>query len=183
MPLFRRRPTTGPTHEPDPVDTLPLSDLLLQGEDMIERLATAHRDRWGLGSGGTWAVDQTTATITWTFPDTRVHAPVQILATYAPGPGSWRWAWANPSITPALRSAADELRDWGLRRGHDAFTTPDLTVDETTAATLVALAVRVTRATGFYRGSGGTVPYLTFGDVTIEHADGRVEPFRVSVST
>lgn len=72
-----------------------LSALLLQGEDMIERLGRAHMS-WGLGSADRWDLDQTTGTITWTFADKTATAPAQILGSFSPprirgcGPGPTR---------------------------------------------------------------------------------------------
>ena len=55
-------------------------------------------------------------------------------------------------------------------------------VDETAASTLVALAVRVTEATGYYRGPGGnSAVIITFGPVTLTATDGSVSTFNVSV--
>jgi hypothetical protein len=43
--------------------------------------------------------------------------------------------------------------------------------------------VRVTKVTGFYRGSGtASVPVITFGPVTLTAADGSTSTFTVDVS-
>ena len=51
------------------------------------------------------------------------------------------------------------------------------------AATLAALAVRITRATGFYRGTGSAaIPMITFGPVTLTGADGAISTFKIDVT-
>lgn len=159
-----------------------LSVLLLQGEDMIEQLGRAHMS-WGLGSADRWDLDQTTGMITWTFPDRTATAPAQILGSFSPASRSWLWAWANQSILPDMSRDARVFRDWAEANGQPSLAQPRIEADETAAATLVALAVRVTEATGYYRGPGGnSAVIITFGPVTLTSADGSVSDVDISVS-
>ncbi|WP_330461598.1 hypothetical protein OIB37_34855 [Streptomyces sp. NBC_00820] len=155
--------------------------LLLQGEEMIAQLAEAHRT-WGLGTADRWDLDQTTGLITWTFPDKTATAPAQILGSYSSRSGSWMWAWANPSILPGMARDAQNLRAWGDAHQHDAFTRATFEADEQAAATLIALAVRVSETTGFYRGPGASsYTVITFGPVTLTTPDGDTRTFTVDV--
>jgi hypothetical protein len=73
------------------------------------------------------------------------------------------------------------FRDWAEANGHPALAQPKIEADETTAATLTALAVRVTEAAGYYRGPGGkSAVIITFGPVTLPAADGSVSGFDIS---
>jgi hypothetical protein len=46
----------------------------------------------------------------------------------------------------------------------------------------MALAVRLTKATGFYRGPGGnSVSIITFGPVTLTAADGSTSTFNINI--
>jgi hypothetical protein len=159
-----------------------LSTLLLQGEDMIEQPATAHRS-WGLGSATRWDLDQRTGLISWTFLDKIATAPAQIIASYSPRAGSWRWAWANPSILPELSRDSRTIRDWAQANGgHTALTEPDVAADDEKAGSLAALAVRITRATGFYRGTGSAgIPFITFGPVTLTQSDGSTSTVTIDI--
>jgi hypothetical protein len=159
-----------------------LSILLLQGEDMIEQLGRAHMS-WGLGSADRWDLDQTTGIITWTFPDKTATAPAQILGSFSPGSGSWLWAWANKSILPDMSRDARIVRDWAEANGHPALAQPKIDADVQAASTLVALAVRVTGATGCYKGPGGnSTLIITFGPVTLTAADGRVSTLNININ-
>ncbi|MFD7442406.1 DUF6882 domain-containing protein [Streptomyces sp. NPDC059909] len=165
----------------DQVDQADLTTLLLQGEDMIEQLARAHMS-WGLGSADRWGLDQRTGVITWTFPDKVATAPAQILGSYNPAAGSWLWAWANQSVLPEMSRDARAVRDWAEAHGHLALTEPKVDADEQQAATLAALAVRITKAAGFYRGSGGSsIPVITFGPVTLTAEDGSTSTFTMDI--
>ncbi|MER5280326.1 DUF6882 domain-containing protein [Streptomyces sp. NPDC002809] len=179
MGLFKRTgKPEGPAQGVDPAD---LSTLSLQGEDMIDQLARAHMS-WGLGSADRWGLDQRTGLITWTFPDRTATAPAQILASFSPSSGSWLWAWANESILPEMSRDARSVRDWAEAHGHPALARPETEADAQAAATLAALAVRITGATGFYRSSGGkSVAIITFGPVTLTAADGSTSTFTVDI--
>lgn len=147
---------------------------------MIKQLGDAHTS-WGLGSADRWGLDQRTGIITWTFPDKTATAPAQILGSHNPTASSWLWAWANASILPEMSQDARRVRDWADERGYSALTEPKAEADDEAAASFASLAVRITQATGFYRGSGSaSVPFITFGPVTLER-DGETSTFTVDV--
>jgi hypothetical protein len=162
-----------------------LSTLLLQGEDMIGQLAEAHLS-WGLGSAQRWELDQTNGLLTWYFPDRTATAPAQIIGTWLPATRSWLWAWANNSIPPALTRDSRAVRDWAEEHGHASLTAPKIEADKERAAMMAAFAVRVSGATGFFRGTGESdadpVPVFIFGPVTTVAADGRTSVFEIEVS-
>lgn len=174
MAMFRRSKKAA---SPSLAD---LSVLLLEGEDMLEKTTAVHR-HWGLGTAEKWGLDQTTGLITWTFPDRTAVAPAQILASHNASAGTWWWACENPSILPALQTASRETCEWLEDNGHAHLAQPRLTVTPDIADTLTALATRITKAFGFYRGSGASDVLVTFGPVTITWADGRTETVDISV--
>ncbi|MGW3246766.1 DUF6882 domain-containing protein [Streptomyces sp. NPDC001070] len=176
MGLFKKAAKQQPTaSQPD------LAVLVMQGEDMIEQLAEAHR-KWGLGTADRWDLDQRTGEITWTFPDKIATAPAQIIGSYNRSTSSWVWAWANDDILPAMSRDSEKVRDWAAANGHAGLALPRVEVDEETAGTIAAVALRVTGATGFYRGGSGTAfPIITFGPVTLTSADGEVSSFTVDI--
>lgn len=178
MGIFKRSSTPAPDQSGADED---LATALLKGEHMIEQLATAHAG-WGLGSAERWELDQETGIITWTFADRTATAPAQILGSHDPGAPSWEWAWADPSVLPALSRDAHRVREWAEANGHTPLTLPAVEADAQIAATFASIAVRVTRATGFYRGTGGeTVPYITFGPVTVTTAAGETSDVTIRV--
>lgn len=159
-----------------------LAEMLFEGEGMIEQLAQAHQT-WGLGTADRWNLDQRTGLISWTFPDKIATAPAQIVSSYNPSAGSWLWSWANQSILPAMSQASHTVREWGMANGLAALTEHKVDVDDEAAASLAALAVRITRATGFYRGTGGAaIPIITFGEVTLTARDGSTSNFTIEVA-
>lgn len=159
-----------------------LGSLLLQGHDMLEQTAKAHRSRWGLGDAATWKVDLETATISWSFDDFVATAPVQVIGSHSTVVDEWAWAWAIPTLPHHVRSAVETVREIGVAGGHPALSTARLPVDEAGATDLMAIAFRLTESTGFYRGPGSSSTYFTFEDVTLTQADGSSEVFRVAVA-
>jgi hypothetical protein len=172
--VFRRSKKAASPNSAD------LRTLVLEGEDMLERTAAVHRE-WGMGTAEHWGLDQRTGLITWTFPDRTAVAEAQILASYDSSAGTWVWACENPSILPALQVASRETCEWLGANGHANLAQPKPAVTPDVAGTLTALATRVTKATGFYRGSGASDVLITFGPVTITWADGRTQTVDVSV--
>jgi hypothetical protein len=171
MGFFRKRDTSEDV----------LARMIAEGEGMIEQLAQAHMT-WGLGSADRWDLDQRTGIITWTFPDKIATAPAQIIASYNPTAASWLWAWANNSILPHMSRESQSVRDWGTANGLAALTEPKLPVDDETAATLAAVALRITEATGFYRGTGAaSIPIITFRAVTLTARDGTTSTFDIDL--
>jgi hypothetical protein len=164
--------------EPEVAGLGDLASLVLEGEDMVERVAKAHRATWGLGTADSWGPDQRTGVITWPFPDKTVTAPAQILGSHNATAGSWLWAWANQSILPELSVASETVRDWTAEHGHLALTKPKVEADEQKAAILATLAFRITRAAGFYRGNG---VFITFGPVTVTAADGTTSTLALKI--
>jgi hypothetical protein len=159
-----------------------LSTLVLQGEDMIGQLTEAHLS-WGLGSVRSWDIDPRSGLLTWHLADRTAIAPVQVIGTYDPATSSWLWAWANNSIPPVMAQDSRVVHDWAEANGHTALTQPRIEADLEKATSMAALALRITDATGYFRGDGGeSIPFLTFGAVTLTAADGTTSTFEIEVS-
>lgn len=158
------------------------ADLLVRGLTRSSDPDAADSDRGGCGTAERWGLDQQTGLIAWTFADKTATAPAQILASYNATSSTWLWAWANESILPAMSHDARKLRDWALQHGHRSLAEAKVAVDADTAATLGALAVRITPATGFYRPkNGAAIPIITFGPVTLTTSDGTSSTFTINI--
>jgi hypothetical protein len=158
-----------------------LSTLVLQGEDMIGELTEAHLS-WGIGTNLGWDIDLRSGLLTWRLPGGTAIAPVQVIGTFDPATTSWLWAWANNSIPPMLAEDSRLVHEWAEANGHAGLTQPRIEADLEKATSMAALALRVTDATGYFRGDGGdTIPFLTFGPVTLTAADGTSSTFQLEV--
>lgn len=73
--------------------------------------------------------------------ETFLEADVALIGTLALKSGSWRWAWANESIPPALREESQKLKAVADRTADPSYSNVDaFRVDETTATTFMAVA-------------------------------------------
>ncbi|MGR4893244.1 DUF6882 domain-containing protein [Sphingopyxis sp. LARHCG72] len=122
------------------------------------------RDR-GLGLERNYDFDQDTGQLTLKFARGRtVAARAQILGSFDPSDRSFLWAWANPSLLPAICEDAERAKAEGERLGLAALTTPTQTVAFDNLKPLLALAAQTGGADGVYRGmvNGTTSVFLSF---------------------
>ncbi len=120
---------------------------------------------WGLNSpGSSWDVDMEKGTITFLFPDKTVTASVQIIGTLYDG--SFMWGWEHPSVLVQLQHDALLAKEWGEKNNLEDYTNHVVKADEDKAWEFTAVANRLSKATGTYRGkTDDTWVYMTFGPV------------------
>lgn len=113
----------------------------------------AHAAAWGLGEEQHFSGDQEAGTITLHFgAGADAVLPMQILASFDPHDGTFRWAWDNASVDPALTSLARAARAWGEANDLADFTRPVAAPTFDTLTRLVALAGKNAHCDGIYRG-------------------------------
>ena len=136
------------------------------------RLATAsHQELWGLGSFDRWDFDQETGILRFTKPDLVVEAPAQILGSYSTESATWLWAWDNSSIQPSMAKDANTVRAYGVEHGYERLATAEWSASEEDAWEVAAVAMRITEASGIYRGPAGPAyVFISFGEVKIMKA-------------
>lgn len=131
---------------------------------LIEQNIRLARER-GVGLERNYDFDQDTGRLTLKFARGRtVAARAQILGSFDPRDRSFLWAWANPSLLPAICEDAERAKAEGERLGLAALTTPTQTVVFDNLKPLLALAARTGGADGVYRGmvNGSTSVFLSF---------------------
>jgi hypothetical protein len=118
----------------------------------------------GIGLEETYAFDQDLGKIELTFADGRkIVANGQLLGSFDPRDGTFLWAWANPSIRPALLEDAHRAQAEGRRIGDAALTTPIQAADFDQLTALLALVSQIAGADGLYRciTNGSTSVFVT----------------------
>lgn len=147
---------------------------LILGEGLTARLSEAcnwltNRNVFlarehSVGLEETYAFDQDQGKIELTFGDGRkIVANGQLLGSFDPRGHTFVWAWANPSIRPALLEDAHRARAEGRRIGDAALTTPIQTADFEQLTALLALVSQIAGADGLYRctTNGSTSLFMT----------------------
>jgi hypothetical protein len=133
------------------------------------RLQTeAHQGAWHFGEEERWDFAQDTGEIVFTFPDTVVRAPAQIIGTFDSEAGTWMWAWGNSSISDSLTRDSVRAREYGRQQGIRRLTSASWPGEEMDGWHMAALANRLCETNGVYRGpAGATFVFFTFGEVQI----------------
>jgi hypothetical protein len=138
----------------------------------LEQQTAAHALTWGLGSSERWNADLDTGTITFTFKDGKTMvAPIQVIGTYNKLDGTFLWGWDHPSVPEALRHHAELARQWGEKNHVANYTSKMVKVSEDEAWNFAAVATRLAKGNGVYRGpSGTTMVFMSFGEIAMRAA-------------
>jgi hypothetical protein len=150
---------------------LPSDFATLQKLSMKElKLKTdAHKQAWGLDKITRWDLSQDSGKLIFSLPEGfKAECPAQIIGTYNSEDHTWLWAWANPSIDDKLKVDALKLRKYGEEHHLDRLTTSKWVGTEDDAWSMAAVAVKLCREQGAYRGpSGATRVFIAFGEITL----------------
>jgi hypothetical protein len=124
-----------------------VAELKLKQVDLSTRL--------GFDQDGRWDFDQRTQRLQIYDHTDRlaVEADVIDVGSFAPQSSSWKWAWSNVSVLPALRGRALKLKELEAQTGFEMFGRPEaFQIDsEATAWELAAVSVMRLGALGCYR--------------------------------
>lgn len=137
-------------------------DLLSRANEELrtkqERLNTDYR----IGDLPRWCFDQATEKLQFLdlAGNVVVEADVIDIGSYSPTSNTWKWAWGNESVLPALREKAAPLKELEEITGFDLFGMDQpFEVDESMAWELTALAVLHLQACGCYRAPASNGPF------------------------
>jgi len=143
---------------------------LAQARRWLKDITSVHAAAWGLGDEESWAFDQETGVLDWSFENgTTVFADAQIVGTFVSGVSQWLWACDNVSIEKKYAKCASAARRLGKKHAVDVLTNPSSLCTMKRAWDLAAFAARNFKSQGVYRGKyEKTSVFFAFGDVTIK---------------
>jgi hypothetical protein len=149
-----------------PVDS---AVFIKQSVEGLRTQTSTHAATWHLGEEANWAADQDTGRIRFTFADgTIAEAELQIVGTYNTQDGTFLWGWDHPSVAVPLRKHASLAKEFGEKHGLSKFTERKIKCSEDEAWEFTAVAARLAKANGAYRGPAGTaLVYMTFGEIKL----------------
>ncbi len=128
-----------------------------QSVEGLRAQTAAHSATWRLGEETKWAADQDTGRIRFTFADgTIAEAELQIVGTYNTLDGTFLWGWDHPSVAEPLRKHARLAKEFGEKHGLTDYTARMVKCSEDEAWEFTAVAARLGKANGAYRGPAGT---------------------------
>jgi len=136
----------------------------------LQLVTEEHRNRWHLGQEKSWAVDENTGTISFSFANGAVaYAPTQVIGTFHVIDKTFTWGWHHPNVPPKLQRHAMRVREFGLEYGSEELTMHQLPSTERRAWEYTALAMLLAEANGAYclQTQPDTFVFLTFGEVEL----------------
>jgi hypothetical protein len=135
----------------------------------LQAQTAAHAATWHLDQASEWSADQDSGLIVFTLRDgTIASAPFQIIGTYNPSEATFLWGWDHPSVRAPLRKHAQLAREWGQQHHLKEYTTRVVKCSEERAWEFTAVAARLGKANGAYRGpSGDASVFMTYGQIKL----------------
>lgn len=90
-----------------------------------------------------------------------VEADTINIGSFAPSSNSWKWAWSNQSVLPALREKSERIKQLSDVTGIELFSFENpFDADEHMAWELAAMAVKQLQAEGLYRAPSSNGPHI-----------------------
>jgi hypothetical protein len=107
---------------------------------------------FALGRHARWDYDDAKAELVFSNDGVAaVVATYEKVGTLSTSSGTWLWSWANRHTPPGVRSRITAVRDHGEQEDWPRLTVPKWSADICAAEQMVAVAVHVLGARGFYR--------------------------------
>ncbi len=114
--------------------------------------ATRLGEEYNLGAYR-WDLDQVKGMLTFSENGVpKVIATVQIAGSYSTYSHTWRWAWANDSVSDHLKQGVTQVKAYGIKHKYRQLTTAKFECDEDYGFALTAAAGYLLKAKGAYRG-------------------------------
>src|SRR5215213_2040013 len=79
-----------------------------------------------------------------------VVAKIQFVGSFSKRSNTWRWAWANDTVVPAMKQDVLRVKALGEERGWDRLVTPQWSAAEQDGWDMTAVAAHVLGAAGAY---------------------------------
>jgi hypothetical protein len=102
-----------------------------------------------------WEYDLDRGTLAFTQDGVpKVLASIQVVGTTSVSGGTWRWGWANESLTPKVTTQLAKVRAFGESENISELTNAELPDDEYLGWGMTAVAAKLLGAKGAYRCPG-----------------------------
>ncbi|MFP9114140.1 DUF6882 domain-containing protein [Flavobacterium sp. RHBU_3] len=87
----------------------------------------------------------------------------QSIGTYSPTAGTWMWSWANKTTYPNVKTASEQIKEFGEKAAYEKLITASWEADEIDGWEMLAFTQKIIKPIGTYRvSSGGLLHYLIF---------------------
>ncbi len=134
---------------------------------MLQQRQDVLVEEYDLGQWKRWEFSQETQELIWSDDNgPRVIARVQDVGSLSSLSETWRWAWANSSVLPAMKQAVVRVKELGEQQGWTKLIEAQWAADEADAWGMTAVAVRLLDAKGAYKAPGkNTTSFLVIEEI------------------
>jgi hypothetical protein len=139
----------------------------------LEQQISKQTSSWHLGEAQTWTANFLEGTLRFRAGEAHVGtAKIQVIGSYNKTDRSFTWGWDHPAATSEpLRQHALLVLAWGRKADMPALINRKVPCTEQEAWNFAALANRLAKTDGVFRGPSGTAwIFMTLSDVRIEAA-------------
>jgi hypothetical protein len=135
-----------------PAATVEEDAALADASRWLDAATLAHIRSFALGEERSFHVDSEKENLRLRFDDgATLDLEAQILGSYAPQDGSFRWSWANSGVRSTMAQAGSAARDHADARRFAALQAPTFHASFDESRRLAALAARLGGCDGVYR--------------------------------
>ena len=128
-------------------------------DDLVEESAAALRRKqdlleknFQLGEHKRWDWDQDKAQLVFSNDGVpAIWCEIAFVGSISTTSNTWLWSWANFSLTEAVRTPLEKVREFGENRDFPKLTVPKWPAEEVDGWEMASVAVQVLRAPGVYR--------------------------------
>ena len=134
------------------------SELLYSSRAYLESTQAQLQSEYHLNEHGRWDIDQRTGQIVFSDDGVpAVVADIQFVGSYSTTAKTWLWAWASPSVLPALVEKMRSVREYGQQHQFESMVDPKWEAEEADGWDMAAIANYLLKAQGVYRPPSGNV--------------------------
>ncbi len=131
-------------------------ELVKKSRDYLAKCQARLKSEFAIESHKRFDWDQAQGQIVFSDAERRprVLADFEFVGTLSKDPKTWRWAWANDSLLPAVKNSVLEVRRFGEVHDLPPLLKEAWEADEKDGWDMTALAVNLLQAEGAYRAPG-----------------------------
>ncbi|WP_245589263.1 DUF6882 domain-containing protein [Chitinimonas koreensis] len=137
---------------------------------LLQEKQNGLNERFQLDRYPRWDYDQPTAQLVFSgadIPD--LIFDIEFAGTLSTAGNTWKWAWANFSLLPAVRSRIAAVREHGEAHDYPYLTVPLWTADEEDGWYMAGIAAEILGGHGVYRAPTGN-GYVFMVMMGVRHA-------------
>jgi hypothetical protein len=117
----------------------------------LKILQDKFQEDYGVDWYDNWYYNQATGLLTFSSGDTQLNFKYFAVGSFSQKSKTWKWSWDNDHTLDNVKSATEEIKEFGHKSNFPKLTTGCFPSDEYEAWEFTAIAAKLTTAIGVYR--------------------------------